>query len=275
MSLMPEARAMAAKRTVDTETRRRLESLGYIVSTSLPTKKTFTAEDDPKSFLVIQQKLEKAIIFHDLGKKEEAIDLLQQVINQRKNFAAAHIYLAHIYYALNRSEEALKVLAEAFQANPYDYSLASAFGLFLVRERRYQEAIKILEQAINLYNEDPETWDKLGIAFWRIGNFNRAEDAYKRALSLDPTHALVLSNLGALSLSRYFQEKDRNQLMAAINYLEKATQFDPRLNLAFRALGVSYKLSGDLDKAIEAWKRALTIDPKDDFSLVNLGITFF
>lgn len=275
MSRMPEIGVVAAKKPVDAEIRRRLQSLGYIVSTSPPTKKTFTAEDDPKSFLVVQQKLEKAIVFHDLGKREEAISLLEEVINQRKSFAAAHIYLAHIYYALNRSEEALKVLAEAFRANPSDHSLASAYGLFLVRERRYQEAIKILEQAISLYEEDPETWDQLGIALWRMGDFDKAEEAYKRALSLDPTHALVLSNLGALSLSRYFQKKDQNQLQAAINYLEKATQFDPRLNLAFRALGVSYKLSGEPDKAIEAWRKAIATDPKDDFSWLSLGTTLF
>ncbi len=275
ISLMPEASSMTARKPVDQEIRRRLQSLGYIISTTPPRQKTFTAEDDPKSFLLVQQKLERAIIFHDMGKKEEAIHLLEQVITENKNFSAAYIYLAHIYYSLNRAEQALAVLQEALKVNPSDHSLASAYGLHLVRERRYQEAIKILEQAIRLYDEDPETWDQLGIAFWRLGDFDRAEFAYKKALSLDPTHALVLSNLGALYLSRYFQTKDQNQLQEALNYLERATQLDPQLNLAFRALGVSYKLSGLPDRAIEAWKKAVAIEPKDDFSLLSLGTALF
>ncbi|MCX7974805.1 MAG: sulfatase-like hydrolase/transferase [Candidatus Aminicenantes bacterium] len=273
MAKMSEAILPPTKRPVDLATLRRLQSLGYLVSTQGPTKKSFGPEDDPKNFLVIQQKLEKAIIFHDLGRKAEAIELLEQVIAQKKNFAAASIYLAHIYYSLNRSEEALKVLAEAFKANPTDFSLASAYGLFLVKERRYQEAIKILEPAILLYEDDPETWDQLGIAYWRLGEFDKAQKAYEKALSIDPNHALVLSNLGALYLTRYFQNKDQRQLEVAISYFERASTLDPRLNLAFRGLGVSYKLSGQPEKAVEAWKKAIEADPTDDFSFLNLGTT--
>jgi len=274
-SKMAEADLGSAKGPMDQETLRRLRSLGYIVSTQSPKRKTFGPEDDPKNFLPVQQKLEKAIIFHDLGRKEEAIELLEQVINQRKNFASAYIYLAHILYSLNRSSEALKILAQAYEANPEDHSLASAFGLFLVREKRYEEAIKVLEKAISLYEDDPEVWDQLGIAYWRLGQLEKAKACYEQALALDPTHALVLSNLGALSLSLYFQNKDQKELQTAIDYFEKATGLDSRLSLAFRGLGVSYRLSGQREKAVEAWKRALASDPDDDFSLLNLGTTLF
>jgi len=272
---MAEADLASTKRPADQETLRRLRSLGYIVSAQPPTKKTFGPEDDPKNFLPVQQKLEKAIILHDLGKKEEAIGLLEQVINQRKNFASAYIYLAHIFYSLNRPSEALKILAEAFEANAEDHSLASAFGLFLIREKRYEEAIKVLEKAISLYEDDPEVWDHLGIAYWRLGQFEKAKAAYKKALALDPSHALVLSNLGALYLSLYFQNKDQKELQAAIDYFERAIWLDSRLGLAFRGLGVSYRLSGQREKAVEAWKKALAADPDDDFSLLNLGTTLF
>jgi arylsulfatase A-like enzyme/Flp pilus assembly protein TadD len=268
-----EADLASARRPADQETLRRLRSLGYIVSTQPPTRKVFGPEDDPKNFLPVQQKLEKAIILHDLGKKEEASALLEQVINQRKNFASAYIYLAHILYSLNRSSEALKILAQAFEANPEDHSLASAFGLFLVREKRYEEAIKVLEKAISLYEDDPEVWDQLGIAYWRLGLFEKAKACYEKALSLDPTHALVLSNLGALHLSLYFQNKNQIELQAAVDYFERATELDSRLGLAFRGLGVSYRLSGQKEKAVEAWKKAIAADPDDDFSLLNLGTT--
>lgn len=272
MAKMPEAGEVSATRPVDQATLRRLQSLGYIVSTQPQTKKSYGPEDDLKNFLPIQQKLERAIIFHDLEKKEEAVELLQQVISQRKNFSSAYIYLAHIYYSQGKVQEALQVLAEAFRLNPLDHSLAAAYGLFLVRERRYDEAIKVLEQAVNLYEEDPDVWDQLGIAFWRKGDYERARGAYEKALSLDPTHALVLSNLGALCISLYFQNKEANQLKQAISYFEKAASLDPRLNLAFRGLGMSYKLSGESEKAVEAWKKAIVADPEDDFSHFNLGL---
>jgi len=94
-------------------------------------------------------------------------------------------------------------------------------------------------------------------------------------LALDPTHALVLSNLGALYLSLYFQNRNQKELQVAIDYFEKATGLDSRLGLAFRGLGVSYRLSGQREKAVEAWKKALAADPEDDFSLLSLGTALF
>ncbi len=275
MARMPGAAEVPKTPPVDQATLRRLQSLGYIVSTQPQTKKTFSPEDDPKNFLPIQQNLERAIILHDLGQKEEAIGLLKRVLDERPNFSSAHIYLAHIYYSLGQTREALSVLSEAFKANPLDHSLAAAYGLFLVRERRYDEAIKVLERAVELYGDDAEAWDQLGIAYWRQENFERAKAAYERALAIDPNHALVLSNLGALYLSIYFRNKNQSDLGQSISYFEKATSLDPRLNLAFRGLGMSYKLADQKEKAVEAWKKAIQADPADDFSHFNLGLTLY
>lgn len=275
MARMPGTAEIPQALPVDQATLRRLQSLGYIVSTQPQTKKTFGPEDDPKNFLPIQQNLEKAIILHDLGQKEEAIDLLKRVLADRPNFSSARIYLAHIYYSLGQTGEALGILAEAFKANPLDHSLASVYGLFLVRERKYDEAINVLERAVELYQDDAEAWDQLGIAYWRQENFEKAKEAYEKALAIDPNHALVLSNLGALYLSIYFQKKNWSDLEQSVAYFEKATSLDPRLNLAFRGLGMSYKLAGQKEKAVDAWKKAIQADPADDFSHFNVGLTLF
>ncbi|MGQ9578473.1 MAG: sulfatase-like hydrolase/transferase [Candidatus Aminicenantales bacterium] len=275
MARMPAAAEVSTPMPVDQATLRKLQSLGYIVATQPQTKKTFSQEDDPKNFLPVQQNLEKAIIFHDLGQKEEAIALLKRVLADRPNFSSARIYLAHIYYSLGQTGEALGVLAEAFKANPLDHTVASAYGLFLVRERKYDEAINVLERAVELYQDDAEAWDQLGIAYWRKENFEKAKEAYEKALAIDPSHALVLSNLGALYLSIYFQKKNWSDLEQSVAYFEKATSLDPRLNLAFRGLGMSYKLAGLKEKAVDAWKKAIQADPSDDFSHFNLGLTLY
>jgi arylsulfatase A-like enzyme/Flp pilus assembly protein TadD len=261
-----------AGRTLDRQAQERLRSLGYVVSSGPRRKTTFGPEDDLKTFLPFQQKLERAIISADSGRVEESLALYASLAKERPDFTPVHTYLAQTLISLGRMDEALKALDEAFRYDPDNFAILTAYGTILVQAGRYDPAVGILERALAILDTDPEPWDSLGIAEWRRGEYQKAKTYYEKALSLDPTYALAAANLGALYFTLY-GERDRKpeNLVRAIEYYQKAVETDPGMNLGYRGLGVALKTAGRLPEAAAAWERAVALDPSDAFSTISLG----
>ena len=124
-----------------------------------------------------------------------------------------------------------------------------------------------------------------------------AEDHYKRALELDPKLAMAWARLGVIRLNsgemseateyftRAYQLSDNvseyeklyiaghyyaevtGDLNKAIETLQVATQEYPLQSDNFINLGVFYGRNGDIDKATDAMRRALALQPDDSTTL--------
>jgi arylsulfatase A-like enzyme/Flp pilus assembly protein TadD len=250
----------------------KLRSLGYVSSPVAQVKEKYGPEDDLKSFLPFQQKLERAILLGDQGKPQESIELMIGLIRDRKDFGPAYVYLSQTYLTQGRMPAALRVLEEGVGDNPKDYTLISSWATLLVKAGLYDRAAEALQKALSILDFDPVVWDNLGIISWRKGDYQKALEYYQKAISLDKTFALAFSNLGQLYLSLYTDRGNKPEdLVRAIDHFRKAVVLDPTLNLAFRALGVAYQTAGKVDEAIAAWEKAVETKPNDDFSALNLG----
>jgi len=103
--------------------------------------------------------------------------------------------------------------------------------------------------AVLAYIKEAHDWDWAG-----------AEDQYRRAIELNPSHAGV-RHLYALYLAipRRFDE--------ALDQIRRAEQLDPHSRPIKRALGIVYFWSGQFDRAIEQWQLTLELEP--DFPLTH------
>ena len=263
----------AGAAVADERTRENLRSLGYLASPVAQLKASYGAEDDLKNFLPFAQRLERAILLDDAGKNEECIRELTALLLEKKSFTPAYVYLAGIQAASGRAGDALQTLADGVGANPGDYTLLSEYGKALVRNRRFGEAVGVLERAVSLTDFDPESWNNLGLAFMRVGESAKALEALAKALALDPSSAMTHADIGSLHLEMYLGEgRAPGDLAQAISSFEKAVLLDPGLNPAFRGLGYAYRMAGRTGPAMTAWEKAVALSPDDDFSTYNLGL---
>jgi tetratricopeptide (TPR) repeat protein len=92
----------------------------------------------------------------------------------------------------------------------------------------------------------------------------KAEEAYKKALELDPLHADAHVNLGRLM-------HERRAPAAAERHYRAALNADPRHETAAFNLGVALEDLGRVVDAIAAYKRALEIDPENGDAHYNLA----
>ncbi|UCH51110.1 MAG: tetratricopeptide repeat protein [Chloroflexota bacterium] len=77
---------------------------------------------------------------------------------------------------------------------------ASQEAISLAMQSRWQEAITVNQNIIELLPTDIDAYNRLGRAFMELGEFARAKEAYSRALGLDPYNSIAQRNLQRLSL---------------------------------------------------------------------------
>ncbi len=268
------SRTSSVEKKVDRETLEKLKSLGYVSSPQPSLKETFSREDDLKVLLPYQNQLQKAMGAYHKGNVDEGIEILKNIVRERKDFDQAYAYLATLYKVKRNYKMAVEILREGYQNCPTSYKVITTFGIFLTEVREYEAAIQILQDGLKLLDYDPDLWNYLGVAYWRKGDFDQALEAFDRSLSLDHNYSIAFNNLGSVYLSKFLAKKDRSDLDRAVRNFEEAIRLDPGYASAYNGLGAAFSQAGDIEGAIRSWEKAVEINPELGFSLYNLGLSY-
>jgi tetratricopeptide (TPR) repeat protein len=69
----------------------------------------------------------------------------------------------------------------------------------LAVQNRWQEAVDVNRQLLELFPNDVDTYNRLGKALMELGSYAEARDAYAEAARLDPSNTIASKNLARLS----------------------------------------------------------------------------
>ena len=83
-------------------------------------------------------------------------------------------------------DEALDMIERAVEARPDDGYITDSLGWVLYRLGRFEEAVEPMERAVQLRPLDPLINDHLGDVLWVVGREREARFQWRRALSLEP-----------------------------------------------------------------------------------------
>ena len=93
-------------------------------------------------------------------------------------------YLGYSYLEKNTNlDEALDMIQRAVDQRPEDGAIVDSLGWALFRLNRYQEAVEPMEAAVALLPVDPVVNDHLGDVLWAVGRKLEARFQWRRALS--------------------------------------------------------------------------------------------
>ena len=96
-------------------------------------------------------------------------------------------YLGYSLVELQRNlDEALGMIEKAVEGRPDDGYITDSLGWVLYRLGRYDEAVVHLERAVELTPVDPIINDHLGDVYWAVGRQREAQFQWRRAMSFDP-----------------------------------------------------------------------------------------
>ena len=141
-------------------------------------------------------------------------------------------------------------------------------GEKLIQRGEYTLAVEKLQAAtakLTLPGQSAQAWNHLGLARHGAGQPREAEQAYRKALSLDPDLAVVRFNVGCLSL-------EQNHLAAALDDLRSYTLLRTNAVDGWLKLGTAQLRARQMDAAEKSFQTALRLNPKLPEALNNLGI---
>jgi arylsulfatase A-like enzyme/Flp pilus assembly protein TadD len=239
---------------VDTETRKRLRSLGYVSAPAARPARTYSAADDPKNLINLQNRLDAALDALKTGLLDAAERTLRQLIVERPDFTIAYERLAFLYHETSRQEEAIATLEKASQVGVVDAEVLATLGGYLQEANRLERSVAVLEAAVKLNPAEVDAYEKLGVTYTRMRRFDDAERRFREVLTLDPGSPTTYNNLGSMYLAQ-------NRNGEAIDALSRAVALDPLLANAHNGLGVAYARQGDTKRAVDEWQRALALRP--------------
>jgi tetratricopeptide (TPR) repeat protein len=255
-NVAPPARAQ----TETADTIERLRSLGYIGGGAATVREMYTDADDPKRLVQIEQMLTQANDALRAGHDQEAADIYRAIIQRRPDTEDAYRKLALVYWRGGRRAEAIATLELALRNGVTQSEVRIRLGQYLAQAGQPAKAIALLKDTAG---SDPDALNALGNAYTMAGRFSDAAAIFQRLIAQDPNDALAYENLGMTQLQA-------NDARSAEASLRRAIQLDGSLGGAYTALGVVLANTGRVSEAVDAWKKALTIDPADQNATDNL-----
>lgn len=145
---------------------------------------------------------------------------------------------------------------------------SDALVVAAVAERRKGNllaAASLLFKATNSGATNGHHYNLLGNVLGDLGRVEEADQAYARAVELEPHHPDAWINRGNLQIGR---DDER-----AVQHLRKACEIAPRSVLAWLGLGKVLRALGRYDESIAAFERARRIDPDRATTPIQLGLT--
>ncbi len=120
------------------------------------------------------------------------------------------------------------------------------------------QSIAQLEQKLSENPNDAEGWRMLGWSLFNTGNYKKASEAYRNATRIDPAKGDYWSSLG----ESLVQDATGPFSQEAVSAFRKALSIDPKDPRARYFLGVQKDLEGDSQGAINDWISLLNDTPK-------------
>jgi len=117
----------------------------------------------------------------------------------------------------------------------------------------YEEQLVAYRILVNDNPQDSRLQNSLGFCYYRMGNFDKAEKHYIKALMLDPTYSTAYNNLGVIYLKK--GEYDLSQ-----QYFDNALKYNPYNVKAMYNMGVTHFRKGDYFKALRCYLKAKKMD---------------
>jgi tetratricopeptide (TPR) repeat protein len=171
----------------------------------------------------------------------KAIEQYREINRLDPSDTESALWLARLYRLKNEHDKAESVLRSILKTDPENEPAVEQLTQLLMDEGKSAEAVTLLE-AITAHSSSPVLLDLLGDAYTQAHDLAKAEDAYRKAVELDPSELSHQRGLGQTLLA---EEK----YPEALKVFEKLSDVMPDDSDVYVRIAQIYRELHQLDKA--------------------------
>lgn len=213
------------------------------------------------------------------GGMRRAIDEYVTAVDINKKDYKSYFKIADLLRDLGKKDEAIQMLDTLVKTKPDCYEASCLLGELLCEQERFKEAANVYNAALIYKPGDFDLYYNLGIVYTRLSDFQMAKEMYEKAAAINHKMYGANYNLGLIAFiqrdydtaEKYFENSLYGDLEAmsyyqlakiyvqkgdkdkAINFLNKAIELEPKL----------LKLA-EKEKSFEKIKEYITVSVKMD-----------
>jgi tetratricopeptide (TPR) repeat protein len=198
-------------------------------------------------------------LFLDQHDYPKADALSAAAVEKNSNDPAALALRGQILAMKGQQQEGKKLLQKACQLDTYDPEAQYQLGKIYDGEKNSIGAVKYFRKAIALNPIDARAWDYLGLNLEPLGELEAAEQAYRKALSVNQ-HGRFYDGFVDYNYGRFLAK--RNQLSTAKQHLDRATELAPQVRAVwYERAKLNLRMKNYSQARTDAEKAASIEDP--------------
>jgi Flp pilus assembly protein TadD len=163
-----------------------------------------------------------ADVFEKENQLEKALSTLQRGLDKNQNNEGIHFQMGALYDKMGDFDKMAAEMTEVLRLNPNHADALNYLGYsYSERGIRLEEALKLIQKAMELKPNMGYITDSLGWVYYRLGDYQKAATELEKANQLTPDDSTITEHLADSYVKLSRVEK-------AVECYERALTLDPK-----------------------------------------------
>ncbi|MDH3530189.1 MAG: tetratricopeptide repeat protein, partial [Acidobacteriota bacterium] len=209
----------------------------------------------------------RGIAYLQLGRLDDALEDLAEVVRISSKSAAAKVNLARVYLARQDVDKAEELYAEALKLEPKNFDALSGLANLLNRRRDFARATSTIDRAMKGAGSEKSLTAALHFLKSEVysaeGKRDAAEGELRKSIETDENYLPAYSAFASLLISRQQTEEALKQYRRVLEKKPSAS--------VYTLIGMLEDGRGKYDEAEKNYRKALEMNPETPIAANNLA----
>ncbi|MFC1533798.1 tetratricopeptide repeat protein [Thermodesulfobacteriota bacterium] len=206
-----------------------------------------------------------AMAYEENRQPEKALEHFKLIKKGAKYFINSQIHIAYILEDMGKDDDAINVLKKAIEIEKEKVDLYLILASLFEKKKEYGKAIEVIEKGLEYDKINIALIYRFGVVLDKSGDKESSIKQMRRILEIDPNHADSLNYIG------YTYAEKGIRLDEALDLIQKALKIKPNHGYIIDSLGWVYYQKGLYDKALDSLEKAFSLKPNDPTIAEHLG----